>query len=665
MSYCGVLGSTERIIMGKRFFNELMRAYVYPDRVIMAVMALIVLWKSTSLGIACLALIGLSIIYHTWLSGSYVSERLSEFEQSFIREKDAIVESYANNTPLVLCVVDAEATVHWANKTYSQLFATEEASREVITKAFIKPFLDAPGHTEELALGDRYYKISSSVLEGAEDKVMLFWENISARTLIKKLYEESRPCIGFIKIDNFDELLASSPAEEQSGITAEIDRLLQQWATGLDASLVKIRNSRYLFVIEEKQLELLVGDSFSILDKIHGVETQSDFPASISIGLGVGSPTMAELHKDAAEALELALGRGGDQAVLQRRGESPEFYGGALTTVEKRNKGKSRVVAHALTQLMMGADQVMIMGHSKPDLDAYGSAIGIYALARKVGTKADIVLEDPGEAVEIIHEAAKQTGLFSFLSRTQALERLTPQTLLVVVDAHRAVITECPQLVEAAEKIVVIDHHRRSPDAIERPTLTHMETYASSASELVTEILQYSGEKGSYDKFEMEALLAGIMVDTKNFAINTGVRTFDAASWLRRGGADSSEVRGFFKMSLDFYRKKANIISNAEIIDGSIAVAYTKESDPSMQVLVAQAADDLLGMKGVEAAFTAGYGPSRTVVSARSLGKVNVQTIMEAMGGGGHVNVAAAQVEISPEEALQQIIQTIRKNNDA
>ena len=650
--------------MGKRFFTELMRAYVYPDRVVMAIMALIILWRSTSLGIACIVLVGLTVLYHTWLNAGYADERLSDFEQSFLREKDAMVGSYADNTPLVLCVVDAEATVHWANKMYRQLFPTDEDSRAVITRAFVKPFIDTPNHTEEVELGDRYFKISSSALEGAEDKVMLFWENVSARTLIKKLYEESRPCIGFVKIDNYDELMSSAPTEEEANVTAEIDKILQQWAAGVDASIIRIRNSRYIFVLEDKKLELLKNDGFSVLDKIHGVETGADFPASISIGIGSGAPTMAELQKDALEALELALGRGGDQAVLQRRGESPEFFGGALTTVEKRNKGKSRVVAHALTQLIMGADRVLIMGHAKPDLDSYGAAVGIYALARKVGTRADIVLEDPGEAVDIIHEEAKKTGLFHFLNKTQALEVVTPKTLLVVVDTHRAIITECPQLIGKTEKLVVIDHHRRSPDAIENPTLAHMETYASSASELVTEILQYSGEKGSYDKFEMEALLAGIMVDTKNFAINTGVRTFDAAAWLRRGGADSSEVKSFFKMSPDFYRKKANIISNVEIIDDNVAVAYTKDSDPSMQVLVAQAADEMLSMKGVEAAFASGYIGTRTTISARSLGKVNVQTIMESLGGGGHVNVAAAQLDCSPEEALQQVIRIIRKNNE-
>lgn len=493
--------------------------------------------------------------------------------------------------------------------------------------------------------------------EGAE----LCGEAAAEAAKYKKLYEDNLSCIALVNIDNYDELLSSSPAEDQSTISAEIDRKVRAWAMQMDASVARIRSSRYHMQFEYKYLEEQKRSEFPIINQMHEVETQADFPTSLSIGIGAGSASFSQLQTLAEDAMDLALGRGGDQAVIKQPGGDIDYYGGSLPTVEKRNKGKARIMAHALMQLVLSSDRVFIMGHSRPDLDCIGSAIGMYTFARSAGKQTDIILDDIGQAVDIIYGEALKTGRYSFISGEKALQAATDSSLLIIVDTHIPAITECPQMLERVSRTAVIDHHRKSKDAIENPTLMHMETYASSASELVTELLQYAVDKDDIDSFDAEALLAGITVDTKSFSINTGVRTFEAASWLRRMGADNANVRSFFRMKLDFFKKKSNIIANAEILTGGVAVAYTKDSDPSMQVLVAQAADELLDIRGVGAAFAAGRGRSHTMVSARSNGQLNVQTVMEKIGGGGHINIAAAQVDEGPEEAIARIIAILRE----
>ena len=405
---------------------------------------------------------------------------------------------------------------------------------------------------------------------------------------LKKANEDAQSCIAFINIDNYDELLASSPVEEQSSIGAEIDKKIRAWTQYLDAAVTRVRSNRYYAQFENKYLAEQKRSEFPIINQMHEIETQADFP------------------------------RGGDQAVIKHEDGDIEYYGGSLPSVEKRNKGKARIMAHALMQLVKSSDRVFIMGHARPDMDCIGSAIGMYTFARSAGKPTDIILDNVGQAIDIIYEAAVKTGRYSFISGEKASQLATDNTLIILVDSHIPAIAEYPPILQQVNRIAVIDHHRKSKDAVENPTLMHMETYASSASELVTELLQYAVDKSSIDKFDADALLAGITVDTKGFAINTGVRTFDAASWLRRMGADNTNVRSFFKLKLDFVKKKSNIMANAEILGEGVAVAYTKDSDPAMQVLVAQAADELLDVRGVHTAFAAGKGTDRTMVSARS-----------------------------------------------
>ncbi|MDO4766187.1 MAG: DHH family phosphoesterase, partial [Eubacteriales bacterium] len=404
----------------------------------------------------------------------------------------------------------------------------------------------------------------------------------------------------------------------------------------------------------------LIEGKCAILDEIREMETESDLPVSLSIGLGVGGKHPLQNDQFASDALDLALGRAGDQAVI-KRGDKIEYYGGKLQAVEKGNKVKSRIVAHALRQLIDQSSKVIIMGHAYQDMDSFGSSLGIFRIAAARGKESWILVNSYNETMTDVYNQAKETGNYPFVNNEKALSLADDETLLIVVDTHRPSLVECRELLDKTDRIVVIDHHRKSEEYIENATLAYMESYASSTAELVTEILQYSLEKKTIIKFEAEALLAGITVDTNSFSVKTGVRTFEAASWLRRSGADTTSVKRYFQTDVNHFKAKANSILNARIRDG-IAYSVCEGVNEDMQVVNAQAADELLTIRGVRASFVAGRNErEKTVVSARSLGEINVQTIMETFGGGGHMTTAGASVCMSPEEVLLKIEEYFRK----
>lgn len=359
-------------------------------------------------------------------------------------------------------------------------------------------------------------------------------------------------------------------------------------------------------------------------------------------------------------AMDLALGRGGDQAVI-KRGSKIEYYGGKLQTVEKGNKGKSRVVAHALKQLIEQSKRVVIMGHTNPDMDCFGAALGIYRLCIMYGREAYIVLNEINDSLEAIYRQARETDTYNFINNKKAESITDKETLVVLVDTHRPSYAENANLFTLTDKVVVIDHHRRAEDCIENATLSYIESYASSAAELVSEIIQYAAPKKTLVKLEAEALLAGMTIDTNRFAVKTGVRTFEAAAWLRRAGADTTEVKRFFQTNLDAFKVRAKSIAAAEFHDNGIATSISEGCNEGAQVLNSQVADELLNIRGVRASFVAGRTETgKTVISARSLGELNVQVIMEKLGGGGHLTTAGAQVDCSPEEVISKVLDIIK-----
>ncbi|MCQ2551949.1 MAG: DHH family phosphoesterase [Clostridia bacterium] len=653
--------------MEKKLFKKTLLPVITIDFVIMLCMGVVtVLFKKPYLyfGLGFLGLAIISRVFHWLFSEKNAKTEFKKLQTNIEQEIDDMTKSFEHGSPLLLCLVDIDGKLIWSNDKFAAVFEDQTAFDELAGRSFVNIFFDQEESIEEIVVEDKVYSVSAKTVQRHDGSMarMLFWQNVTARETIKQLYIDSRACMALLDIDNYDEIIESSPSEEQSTIAAEIDRAIREWAHEIDASVAKVKDSRYSMTFENKYMNALREGKFAILDRMHEIQTKADFPTTISLGIAVGESELSKLQESAEDALDLAQARGGDQAVVRLKGGAAEYYGGNLPTVEKRNKGKSRVIAHQLTSAIEASDKVIVMGHAKPDLDAFGAAMGMLSLCENIGVAAALVLDEPSDGIATAYESAVESKEFVFISHEQALTSVTANTLVIAVDHHIAAISECPELLEKARRIVIIDHHRKSANAIENALLTHMEVYASSTSELVTEILQYSRSKGKVSKAVAEYLLAGIMLDTKNFSINTGVRTFDAAAFLKDKGAENKVLRSYFRMNLELYQKKAAIIANAEILSNGVAVSYTRDTDPSMNIICAQAADELLDMHGVVAAFVAGRMEDYTAVSARSLGKVNVQTIMEQLGGGGHQNVAAAQTKVSPEESIAQVVSIMRSN---
>lgn len=593
-------------------------------------------------------------------------ESMKAYTEHIVKAVDKTISYSIINHPLPLCIIDSEGQLLWYNKKFSEIYQDKEMLKDGIFKITgIRPFeFFSEDNSEKqivVSYNGKSFKILSSYFdENKSNNAILYWVEVTNFELLKSLYKDEKNCFAYVNVDNYDELIASSPDERKSIIAAEIERTIRLWASKMSASVTRFRSNQYFIVFEYKHFEKLELNKFSILDEVREIETDADFPASLSIGIGVGGKTPTQQDEHAASALDLALGRGGDQAVV-KKGSKIEYYGGRLQTVEKRNKGKSRIMAHALRQLIDQSNQVIIMGHRKPDMDSFGAALGICRMAKNRNKEASIIINSYNESLTEMYNRAKETGNYLFINNEKAIETVDKDTLLVVVDTHKTSLVECPELLTKTDKLVVIDHHRKAEDFIDNATLTYMEAYASSTSELVTEILQYVGDKKEIDKLEAEILLAGITVDTNRFSIKTGVRTFEAASWLRRMGADTAIVRQFFQTDLASIKQRSEIVSSAEMPFPGVAMAICKGKHLDVQVINSRAAEEMLNIKGVKASFVIGENEEGlTVISARSLGDINVQTIMEKLDGGGNLTKAGAQVRMPVDKAILKLKEIIK-----
>lgn len=602
------------------------------------------------------------------ISAGKKSESMKAYTEHIFQIVDKTMSYSISNHPLPLCMIDSEGAFLWFNKKFSEIYQDADVASAGISRVTgLKAsefFTEDPVEKPVMVThSGRTYKVVSSYLDGDKNNsAVLYWIDMTNYEVVKNLYKDEKICFAYVIVDNYDELISSSPDDRKSIVAAEIEKTIRQWAAKLSASITRFRNSQYFVVFEQKHFEKLEASKFSILDDVREIETDADFPVSLSIGIGIGGKTPQQGDEYAAAALDLALGRGGDQAVVKKVSKI-EYYGGRLQTVEKRNKGKSRIMAHALRQLIEQSNQVIIMGHKKPDMDSFGAAIGISRIAKNRNKPVYVIINSFNESLTEMYHTAEESGNYKFISNEQALEMADKDTLAVVVDTHRPSMVECPELLTKTDKLVVIDHHRKAEEFIDNATLTYMEAYASSTSELITEILQYSGgEKKDIDKFEAEALLAGITVDTNRFSVKTGVRTFEAASWLRRMGADTASVRQFFQTDMDSLKQRSKIVSSAFMPVPGIAVAKCEGKHLDVQVINSRAADEMLNIKGVKASFVVGENDEGlTVISARSLGDVNVQTIMEKLGGGGNLTKAGAQIEIPIDETMDLIVELVRE----
>lgn len=568
--------------------------------------------------------------------------------------------------PLPMCIVNSKGKIVEANAHIGEVFIYDGITDEdffALTGIKTAELYSSKDENKYIKI-ERNGKIFRLIIEKqGEDEysdVLVFFYDVTNYENLKSRYNQEKICVSKINIDNYDELIASTAADKRMITSTEIDKTIRQWAGKISGSINKIKESQYVMYFQNGFIEEIVESKFAILDQVRQIETEADFPMSLSIGVGVGGKNVTITEEYANAALDLALGRGGDQAVI-KQGNKTEYYGGKMQTVEKGNKGKSRVVAHALKQLIDQSKIVLIMGHKNADMDAFGASLGIFRVCQMCETEAHIILNEVSDSLHAIYMQAKETENYSIINSAKAMKYISKDMLLIVLDTHRPSYVENSEVLSMAEKVVVIDHHRRAEDCITNPTLSYIESYASSTCELVAEILQYAAPKRTLIKLEAEALLAGMTVDTNRFAVKTGVRTFEAAAWLRRSGADTTEVKRFFQTDLETFRVRAKCIAAAQFYDSGIATSICEGCNQEAQIINSQVADELLNIKGIKASFVSGRNEKGdTVISARSLGEINVQLIMEKIGGGGHLTTAGAQVEESPEDIINKVLELIK-----
>ena len=560
--------------------------------------------------------------------------------------------------PIPACSVSPEGIITGANPLMKNVFVYDDiVGTNFFTMTGFKRDQLMQANAEEMVLerNDKLFKLWINEEAKSDEDIVVFFDEATARESFKNKLESERAVIMFINIDNYDELIASSPEDLRRLIPAQIDGLLRKWGDSFNSPVISTGDDRYVMYTTSEQLDRMIEENFSVIDEVRTLESRIDFPASISLGIGISNESLIESTELAEAALELALGRGGDQAVV-KTDDGTRYYGGILQSLEKNNRSKPRVIAHAMKALINDADKVFIMGHRWPDMDAFGSAIGASSICRFLGKDSYIVMDKHNEALDTIFDKVADTDKYNIIKSEKALRLVTDMSLLIIVDTNRPMLVECPELADACRTRVVIDHHRLAEDSYQNSAVAYVESYASSASELLAELMQHFSQKRFISKLEAEAMLAGIMVDSNSFSGRTGVRTFEAASWLKRGGADSTEVKKFFQVRQEDFLAKANAIVGAEFSPDGVVYAITEGTTNNIQIINAQVADELMTVKGTKAAFVLGRNMSgQTVVSARSLGEINVQSLMEKMGGGGHFTAAAVQTDDPLAETLARI----------
>lgn len=583
---------------------------------------------------------------------------------------DTASKSTLINSPLPTLVFRPDTgEIIWSNESFLQLAGVREHLFEMRLSEAVPDFQvqwllsgkqESP---ERVELNNHRFRVYGSLVRsrnrtGVQSLVATtYWVETTEADHLREVYEASRPVAAILMLDNYEDLMKACEDTQRSAVLAQIDEKLQTWANAGQGILLKTDRNHYLFLFEEQYFQHFVDEKFSILDTVRAIRVAENIHPTLSIGIGKDSPSIPELYKNAKLSLEMALSRGGDQAVVRNQVDFA-FYGGRTKATEKRTKVKSRVMANAFRELIADAGEVYIMGHSFADMDAVGAAAGICCAARKRGKQARIVIDREHTAAETLIARLDALPEYSgvFLTPAEAFLQMRADTLLVVVDTNRPDMVENPQLLESCNRVAVIDHHRRAATYIENAAFNFHEPYASSASELVTELLQYLVEPTDLLREEAGALLAGIVLDTKHFIQRTGGRTFEAAAFLRRSGADTAEVQRLFQGDLKDMVTKYDIIRRAEMYRSNIAVSVVEEPGVD-RVAAAQAADDLLTLKGVQASFVIYAAEGAVLMSARSLGEINVQVILEALGGGGNSTTAGARIEdTDPESVRQQLI---------
>ncbi|MDP4084656.1 MAG: DHH family phosphoesterase [Bacillota bacterium] len=597
-------------------------------------------------------------IYYMISTDSQQRREMEEYISTLSYRVKRVGEEALLEMPIGIMLINDDYYIEWTNPFLASSFGEDTlVGRSLYDAADVLiPLIKQEVETEIIKLHDRKFRVIHK-----RDERLLYFFDVTEQTEIEKMYRNERTVISIIFLDNYDELTQGMDDQTRSSINNLVTSILNKWAQDNLIYLKRISSEKFIAVFNEGILQLLEKGKFSILDEVREMTSKQNVSFTLSIGVGAGVSSLPELGNLAQSSLDLALGRGGDQVAIKTANGKVKFFGGKTNPIEKRTRVRARVISHALKELIAESDKVMIMGHKNPDMDAIGSAIGIQKVAQMNQKDAYIVLNfqeiDLG-VQRLVEEIRQHEQLLSrFITPEEALEMVTDNTLVVIVDTHKPSLVIEERLLNKVDKVVVIDHHRRGEDFIKNPLLVYMEPYASSTAELVTELLEYQPKGGKIDILEATALLAGIIVDTKSFTLRTGSRTFDAASYLRAQGADTVLVQKFLRENLETYMKRSKLIESVFFYRDGIAIAKGNEVQVNDQVIIAQTADTLLTLDGVIASFVISKRSEGVIgISARSLGDVNVQVIMENLQGGGHLTNAATQLSgITIDEAFDQV----------
>lgn len=680
-------------------FNQRILKYFYwPVVYIIAMLAMATTMFTIrrDIGIGLFVVVALLILFGYGMNHLTRKHLLTEVV-NFAISYSGVQKGYMNEFALANIVVDGSGKIRWVNEAFEELVEKMEGDQDfgrLVDKninAIIpglsheslpsevedktEKYIDVDGRVYNVLI--KHLRVEWSDLEATnllsvknqEEQLLygIYFFDVTAEKSLERKNEEQKAVTALIYIDNYEEVLNSVEDVRRPLLVALIDRNLSKFANKIDGVLKKFEKDKYVLVFQRKYMTDLKENKFGILDEIREIDLGNELPVTMSIGVGINDYSYLQSVEFARIAIDLALGRGGDQAVVKKN-DKFSFYGGKTRGVEKSTRVKARIKAYAFRELIEESDRVIIMGHKRQDLDSLGAAVGVYACAKLLDKPANIVINDITSSVKALHTKIVDNEVYPddvFVTGQEALSYVDEKTLLVVVDVNRPVYTEYMELLSYVKNVVVFDHHRVSSDPIENPVLSYVESYASSTCEMVTEILRYISDKVKLEPIEADALLAGITVDTKNFVVKTGVKTFEAAAFLRRNGADVIRVRGFFKNDMASYKAKATAVRDCIIYKDEIAISVCPSDIDNPSLIAAQAADELLNIAGIKASFVLSDIDGTIYISARSLDTINVQLIMEQMGGGGHLSVAGAQVaDASVETVIEKLKDVLDESLD-
>lgn len=648
--------------------------------IIIAILMVIICVFNYKLIPVVIALFTLILLYTNWTNKKRKAE-LSEQLKDLTLDVNETAKTTLINSPFPLAIIESSGNIIWKSEKFVIEFndtnindRIEDILKEIETTIDNSENKNKGIINTEIEINEKHYLIQGSYVKNKKShkkdeytSIIYFIDNTYTRKLEQKA-EDKDISVGIIMIDNYEEINQRMSSELIPLLITQVEKIIYDWASKYNALIVKSDRDTFLCIIEQKELIKAEQDKMTILDEIKEAKLPEEeiseiFLPTLSIAFSDDGETFTEKMNSTKAVIDIALGRGGDQAIVKIDGKY-EFFGGRTQEIEKRTKVKARMISHALKELIQESDNVLIMGHSNGDMDSIGSAMGLYRLTLTLGKEAKVINEVSGIGLEKFIETAKKDEEYTecFVNVEEAKNYIKPNTLLIVVDTNKRNYVESVEILDAIPRVVVIDHHRRSTDYIENAVLTFHEVYASSAAELVTEILEYSQNDIQLKNIEIEALYAGIMLDTKNFTFKTGVRTFEAAAYLRRCGVDIIKVKKWFQSDLETYQAISHIVSQSEIINDSIAISIYENDDKNANIIAAKAADELLTIGGITASFVLGKTDDKVYISGRSIGDINVQIILEKLGGGGHITLAGAQLEnISLEDAKQELINRINE----